>query len=70
VSCTLEDKEYPPVPHEYSFTSQHTDLIAIYLKQMICQRWENVCERSIYHVVDNTADFEQRHQGIKNLEAK
>lgn len=44
---------------ESSFTIQHTDHSEIYLKQMVFQRQENVSERSVYYVVDNTADFEQ-----------
>jgi hypothetical protein len=71
MSCTTVDKEDPLMPPEYNFTAQHTDHIEIYLKQMICLRRDMcVCEGSIYHAGDNSADFEQRYQGIKNQETE
>lgn len=62
------DEEYLLMPSEYSFTVQCKEHIKIYLKWIISQGLENVSRRSIYQAVDNTADFEQRYQGIKNEE--
>lgn len=63
MSCIPVGKDNALMPHGYSFTVQYTDHIETYLKQMILQRLKNVAKGAIYHTV-NTADFEQKHQGI------
>lgn len=49
---------------EYSATVQNTDHMEIYFKADDFLEAGKVSKRSIYHAVDNTTDFEQRHQGI------
>lgn len=70
MSCIPLDKDNPLMLPEYSFTIQYTDHSEIYLKQMVFQKQKNVSKRSVYHVVDNTADFEQSYQGISKPASK
>lgn len=49
---------------EYSFMVQYTDHMELYFEADDFSEAGEVSKRSIYHTVDNTADFEQRHQDI------
>ena len=49
---------------EYSFTVQYTDHVEIYFEADDFSETGKVSKWSIYHAVDNPADFEQRHQDI------
>lgn len=64
MSCVRVDKGYLLMTHEYSFMVQYTDHMEISFEADDFSEAKKMSKRSIYHKVDNIADFEQRHQDI------
>lgn len=63
VSCIPVDKGYLLMTPEYCFMVQYTDHMEIYFEADDFSEAEKMSKRSIYHKVDNIADFEQKASG-------